>query len=297
VAENDVMDLDDLLDDMIAEEADADPCVPDVVVADDRVGWFSIVVLTVPDLERFPIPKQFAALRAPVDLSGLDELSGAEVRRLIMPSLPDEQLDEIEARERARVKPRGKFVLDAIEAERATRFDGFPHWVETTARNPLMCRIAALAYQCDGGELMSVAPATLEEESAALEQLRAAVPDWYTSACSLNFRFAGWDIDQSMRVLAGRFAFLCLDLPRMLRLSHLGVDGRDWRATVDQAGGLRVAASALGIAHHEIPEIATQMDVWRVWLSQPGDVRLADWAAGQCQLERDLLQITDRLWA
>lgn len=260
----------------------------------DPNEWFSVCVLTVPDVDRFPIPKTFSENKIPVDLSGLDELSWGDVRRLIQPSVSDDQLAEIETRERSREKPRAK-VLEAITEEQSARGDGFRQWVISMGRNPLTCRISAIAYQVGtAGECVSMAIDSLDHERAALEEMAAA---WHAFDNRSGFsHVAGWDLDFTLRVLSARRAGLGIHSERQDFRPCMPVSGRNWADHVAQAGGLQVAAVSLGIASHEIPEIAGPMDVWRVWRNHPGLVELSDWCAGQLMLERELLTVTQRLW-
>src|SRR5690606_28773576 len=94
------------------------------------VVW--LAVLTVPDESRYPLPEQFSLNSVPVDLAGLEEKSGADVRSLVTPTLPTEQLLQIQISERAREKPRG-MVLRAIDAELEARGTGFETWVSRAA--------------------------------------------------------------------------------------------------------------------------------------------------------------------
>ena len=260
----------------------------------DPSEWFSVCVLTVPDVDRFPIPKRFTEDKQPADLSGLDELSWGDVRKLIQPSLPDDQLAEVAERERNRPKPRAK-VLETIAAEQAARGDGFQQWVLATGRNPLMCRIAALAYQVGNrGECISFSIESLQHERAVLDELHSA---WHGFERRSGFdRVAGWDIDFTMRVLSARRVALLIYSERQDFRPCLPISGGRWAEYAAAAGGLDVAAVALGVVGHEIPEIAGPMDVWRSWRSGPGLVQLSDWVAGQLQLERELLTVTQGLW-
>ena len=260
----------------------------------DPAEWFSVCVLTVPDVDRFPIPKEFAENKIPVDLSGLEDLSWGDVRKLIQPTLSDDQLAEIQERERRREKPRAK-VLESIIEEQLARGDGFQRWVIDTGRNPLMCRIAALSYQVGNrGECMSYSIESLAHERAVLEEMMDA---WHGFECRSGFdRVAGWDIDWTMRVVSARRAALGIHSDRQDFRPCLPVSGGRWAECATAAGGLPVAAVSLGVASHEIPEIAGPMDVWRSWRSCPGLVQFSDWVAGQLQLERELLTVTQGLW-
>ena len=260
----------------------------------DPDQWFSVCVLTVPDVDRFPVPVVFSENKVAIDLSGLDELSWGDVRRLVTASVPDEQLDEIEAREKGREKPRAK-VLEAVAAERVLRGDGFGEWVRSTGGNPLTCRIAAIAWQAGGAaEVVPVAPADLSQELVALRDCFAA----WTAFCSDSGfdRLAGWDLDYTMRVICARRAAMVEANGLSDFRPCLPVSGRDWISLVAQSGGLSQGAASLGIAQCEIPEIASPMEVWRAYRLQPGDVRLSDWVAGQLMLEREMLMVTQGLW-
>lgn len=272
---------------------------------DDRQvsTWFNVTVLTVPDVDRFPVPACFGDSKQPVDLSKLAELPGGEIRKLIMPSLPDEQLAEIEAAEKSREKPRG-MVLNAITAEKHDRgvpcdacghaHQRFEDWVEKTAANPLSCRIAAIAWQVGDAEVVSMAPVSLEEEAAALADLRVA---WSTFGRGTGFdRLAAWDLDAVMPVVISRRLFLGNECSHDDFLPCYRITGREWIQRVDGVGGLRVAAQSLGQAEHEIPYLPSAVDVFRVFRKSPGAVELSDWAAAKLTLERDLLQLVQVLW-
>ena len=272
---------------------------------DDRQvsTWFNVTVLTVPDVDRFPVPACFGDSKQPVDLSKLAELPGGEIRKLIMPSLPDEQLAEIEAAEKSREKPRG-MVLNAITAEKHDRgvpcdacghaHQRFEDWVEKTAANPLSCRIAAIAWQVGDAEVVAMAPVSLEEEAAALADLRVA---WSAFARGSGFdRLAAWDLDAVMPVVISRRLVLGAECQHDDFLPCYRITGREWIQRVDGVGGLRVAAQSLGQAEHEIPYLPTAVDVFRVFRKSPGAVELSDWAAAKLTLERDLLQLVQVLW-
>jgi hypothetical protein len=264
--------------------------------------WFSVVVLTVPDVVRFPVPARFAAEKQPIDLAGLADLSGGEVRKLILPSLPDEQLDQIEAAEKSREKPR-QMVLTAVQAEKMDRAlpcvtcghvsDQFSDWVTRTARNPLSCRIAAIAWQAGDGELVSFAPVGLEEEAAALADLRVA---WAEMGSLLCRTLSSWDLNQTMAVVTARRNSLGIDCAHddfyPANLSHGGL----WVERANAIGGLADAAAVLGVAEHEIPVVLSPVDVFRMWRLQPGSTSLLDAAASQLSLEREMLQIVRTLW-
>jgi len=272
---------------------------------DDRQlsTWFSVCVLTVPDVDRFPIPARFAAEKQPVDLSGVVDLSGGEVRRLILPSLPDEQLHQIEAAEKNREKPRA-MVLNAVAAEKHDRSlpcDAcghvslqFAEWVAKTAQNPLSCRIAAIAWQAGDSELQAFAPASLEEEAAALADLRVA---WVTFKASDGFeRLSSWDLTSVMSVVTARRNALAIDCRHDDFKPCYQITGRDWAQHVDAVGGLELAALSLGVAAHEIPARMSPVDVFAAWRSSPGSVELSDAAAARLGLERDLLSVVQSLW-
>ncbi len=290
--------LNDICDGIARNVGDFDP-------DDDRQvsTWFNVTVLTVPDVDRFPVPACFGDSKQPVDLSKLSELPGGEIRKLIMPSLPDEQLAEIEAAEKSREKPRG-MVLNAITAEKHDRgvpcdacghaHQRFEDWVAKTAANPLSCRIAAIAWQVGEAEVVAHAPVSLEEEAAALADLRVA---WSTFARGSGFdRLAAWDLDAVMPVVISRRLFLGCSCSHDDFLPCYRITGRDWIQRVDEVGGLRVAAQSLGQAEHEIPYLPSPVDVFRVFRKSPGSVELSDWAAAKLTLERDLLQLVQVLW-
>jgi hypothetical protein len=54
--------------------------------------------------------------------------------------------------------------------------------------------------------------------------------------------------------------------------------------------GREFVARSVGVPESEIPATATLMDVWRKYRNDCGSHVLADWAAGQLQLERAVFE-------
>jgi hypothetical protein len=268
-------------------------------------NWFSVCVLTVPDVDRFPLPARFAAAKQPIDLAGLADLSGGEVRKLILPSLPDEQLDQIEAAEKLREKPR-QMVLTAVAAEKQDRglpcdacghvSEQFAQWIARVSGNPLSCRIAAVAWLAGDGEIQMHAPVSLEEELTALQRM---LEDWVLFDQGFpNKHLSAWDLAETMRFITARNAGLgVLSQPgAKFPVAFCVADGSAWRSFVAEVGGLEVAAYSLGVAVHEIPSVLTPLDVFRMWRESPGSTDLVDAAASRLMLEREMLQIVRTLW-
>lgn len=265
---------------------------------------FSVCVLTVPDVDRFPLPERFAVNKTPVDLAGIAHLSGGELRKLIQPSLPEEQLLQIEAAERVREKPR-QMVLSAVHTEKLARDmacdccghrpSSFADWIESHARNPLTCRIAAIAWQ-DGedGELVAIAPASLEEEAAALADLRVRWSQFSNSAGQFAKLSAG-EINQVMWTITVRRMFLGMQCEPG-DFSPAFVQHSEWLRFAKMAGGITGMAKAIGLADHEIPPVLSDLAVYQQYRSQPGSVGLVDAVAAQLQLERSLIQAMSVLW-
>lgn len=268
---------------------------------------FSVCVLTVPDVARFPLPARYSIGKVAVDLAGLAELSGGEVRKLIQPELPDDQLLEIGAAEKLREKPR-QMVLAAVTSEKLARDmvcdscgqkpESFSDWVSRVARNPLSCRIAAIAWRAgESAEVVSFAPASLEEEAAALADLRVAWSQWTVTKDHIRGKNIGaWDAQQVMRIVFARRLYVGIDCqhsdfnPSILRSAV------EWWSWARDIGGLAQVAAALGIAAHEIPHVLTDLEVYQQFTAEPGSLKLVDAAASQLQLERDLLQVLSTLY-
>jgi len=268
---------------------------------------FSVCLLTVPDVARFPLPARYSIGKVAVDLAGLAELSGGEVRKLIQPELPDDQLLEIGAAEKLREKPR-QMVLAAVTSEKLARDmvcdscgqkpESFSDWVSRVARNPLSCRIAAIAWRAgESAEVVSFAPASLEDEAAALADLRVAWSQWTVTKDHIRGKNIGaWDAQQVMRIVFARRLYVGFDdrdinfHPSILR------SATEWWSWAREIGGLAQVAAALGIAAHEIPHVLTDLEVYQQFTAEPGSLKLVDAAASQLQLERDLLQVLSTLY-
>jgi len=263
---------------------------------------FSVCLLTVPDVARFPLPARYSTGKVCVDLAGLAELSGGEVRKLIQPELPDDQLLEIGAAEKLREKPR-QMVLAAVTSEKLARDmvcdccgqkpESFSDWVSRVARNPLSCRIAAIAWRAgESAEVVSFAPASLEDEAAALADLRVAWSQWQVPASASAV--CAWDANQVIRIVFARRLHAGFDDWDIDCQPSSLVSATEWWAWAKDIGGLAQAASALGIADHEIPYVLTDLEVYQQFTAEPGSLKLVDAAASQLQLERDLLQVLSR---
>lgn len=281
---NDLLSFLDVVDLSDPVAVESDDRIPEVVVSDDRGPVFGLCVLTVPDVERIGLPGWYAANKEPVDLAGLAEMEWGVLKPLIMPSLPQEQLDEIEAAEQARDRPR-KRVLDAVASERADRGERFPQWLAEKSRCVFSSRIAAVAWQ-DGNEPMCALSCATDDDER--ESLAAVGYAWreHSRDCRRN---GGYD----------RIGFFdSINRYRAVIARSLSYGLESFRPQVfdvfqsELLGGLPLpfVARSVGIAEANIPEIATLADVWRVWRSEPGSHLLADWAAGQLQLERAVFQ-------
>jgi len=263
---------------------ESDDRIPSVVVSEDRIPVFGVCVLTVPDVDRIGLPEWYAANKEPVDLSGLAEMEWGVLKPLIMPSLPQEQLEEIEAAERVRDRPR-KRVLDAVASERADRGERFPQWLAEKSRCLFSSRIAAVAWQSGDDEMCSLSCAGVSDEREALLAIAHAWRvyesqfRWDHSGAFLKFGFV--DSLWVHRVLAVRSLALEVDWFR----PYLFCGGE----SVNVAGREFVARS-VGVPESEIPATATLMDVWRKYRNDCGSHVLADWAAGQLQLERAVFE-------
>lgn len=270
------------LSDVAAVESD--DRIPEVVVSDGRAPVFGLCVLTVPDVDRIGLPSWYEENKAAVDLSGLADMEWAVLKPLIMPSLPQEQLDQIEASELARDRPR-KRVLDALASERADRGERFPNWLAEKSRCVFSSRIVAVAWQVGDEPMCALSCATDEDE---LDALRAVGHAWreHSRDCRRDGgydRIGFFDSIARYRVVIAR------------SLAHGLESFRPQLFDVFQSellGGLPLpfVAESIGMASTDLPEIATLADVWRVWRSDPGSHLLADWAAGQLQLERAVYQ-------
>jgi len=264
---------------------------------------FSVCLLTVPDVARFPLPARYSIGKVAVDLAGLAELSGGEVRKLIQPELPDDQLLSIGAAEKLREKPR-QMVLAAVTSEKLARDmvcdscgqkpESFSDWVSRVARNPLSCRIAAIAWRAgESAEVVSFAPASLEAEAAALADLRVAWSQWQIPGMST---VSAWDANQVMRIVFARRLYAGFDDRDIEFYPSRRQVAAEWWSFAKDIGGLVAAASTLGIAAYEIPYVLTDLEIYQQFTAEPGSLKLVDAAASQLQLERDLLQVLSRYY-
>lgn len=311
--------FDDILDGIAVAEGDAESSAEAEVAAADDPGtilnlpagyspvmagglspWFSVAVLTVPDLDRFPVPKEFDAEKVPVDLADMPTMTMGEVRRLITATLPHGQLESIYLAEISRDKPRPA-VLKAIASERADRGPGFENWVLEHARHPLMCRVAAVAWRSESQSVVVHAPATLEEEAAALSDLRRDF-DLHRTRCRGNYwpAMAALDLQLEMQVVTAR--------RQKLGIENSGDDFRPveevcaagWLSHIRTASvpdrPLCLVAESLGVPAHDIPDVPSVMRVFLEWRENPGSVALQDWCVNKLTLESDLLRIIRNLW-
>lgn len=298
-------------------EADSDqPLLEDLFALDDDesaesviIGipgpevWFSVAVLTVPDLTRYPLPAEFGGVEeVKVDLGNLAAMAGGETKALIQPSLPAEQLELIYQDEINRDKPRG-IVLKAIAVEQERRGGGFEAWVKTHAANPLTCRIAALAYSCGDNEPIVFAPVDLATEGDPVfterDALKQMFGDWLRFCAETGYSFlAAWDLSQAMRVITARSIFngLLQDGHSYHPMQPIAAPASMWLPLSQEAGGLMRTAEAFGIHAAEINDVATPMQVYLEHRQRAGSTLLQDWVSGQLTLERDILTVTQSLW-
>ena len=293
------IDADDSLTSAVAEIESADSlsdlegndAFPDVVVECGSVDFFSLAVLTVPDVDRIGIPGRFSESKVPVDLAGLAEMSWGSVRKLIMPSLPDEQLAEIERVERSREKTRAK-VLDAIEAEWADRGTGFFDWVMQMSANPFAARVVAVAWRAGrDGSIESVACVDDDAEREAFRALRDAWGGWKVESPPGFAVIAGFGVDAALRLLRVRAAGVGLLEPFWDWSPVRVLDCGEYLSAIDKVGGLVAASQAIGVADADMPAVPGGLDVWRAWRSGSGEILLSDWCAGKLQLEAELIGV------
>lgn len=283
-----------------------DEPAPDVVV----IGlpgpevWFSVAVLTVPDLSRYPIPAEFGGVEeVRVDLGNLAALSGSDTKALLQPSLPAEQLEQIYQEELNRDKPRG-IVLKAIAAEQDRRGGGFESWVVAHAANPLTSQIAALAYSCGDAEpvVFGIVDGATDDDPAAVserEALRQLFRAWRSFCAETGYSFlSAWDLPQVMRVVTARSVFHGMLQDGHCYSPHQPVSAASpaWLAAAEQAGGLRRVGEAVGMISAEIVEVPSPLQVFLEFRQRPGSVLLQDWASGRLSLEREILSIGQSLW-
>ena len=314
--------MSDLFDDILDGIAVEDPAVPagesDAPVLSEEVTipdlpgirshgvaaglspWFSLAVLTVPDLDRFPVPKEFDAEKIPVDLTNISTMTMGEVRQLITSTLPPGQLESIYLVETYRDKPRPA-VLKAIASERAARAPGFESWVVEKSRNPLMCRVAAVAWRSESQSVVVHAPAAPEEEAAALADLRRDF-DLHRTRCRGNYwpAMAALDLQWEMQVVTARRQRLGMDNSgddfRPVEEVCAAGWGNVIRSSLQADRPLALVAESLGVPAHDIPDVPSVMRVFLEWRESPGSVQLQDWCANKLALESDLLRIIRRLW-
>lgn len=254
------------------------------------VVW--LAVLSVPDESRFPLPEQFSLNSVPVDLSGLDEKSGGEVRSLVTPTLPTEQLLQIEIAERGRQKPRG-MVLRAIQSERENRGTGFESWVAGAAASPIQSRIAALAWAVGDCDPEVISPGLMDGEASerdALQECFLQVTNLASESGIVELR--AWDLPSVCRMLQARSVACgskCLFSASGVVPGWSAVDSF-WPAHVASHGGLRAAALAFGGVDAEIVPVPSAVEVFLEFRREPGSVKLQDWVSGLLSLQRDMLQ-------
>lgn len=256
--------------------------------------WFSIAIITVPDLERWPLPAEFSANKVPVDLAGLEAKSMAETRALITETLPDDQLETINEAELKREKPR-QAVLKCIHAERERRGPGFANWVAKQSLNPLTCRIAGIAWGVTAGSLSltQLAPVNAVEEAEALGALVAAFDEFRSVSHLLTFpKLAALDVDWTMKVIGARRIALGLDCDESDFKPVQWVTAGNWLNHIEAVGSISNAAHGFGIQHQLIPYVPELMEVY---CTAAGSVDLSDWAASKLLLELDLLRIISRI--
>lgn len=226
--------------------------------------WIS--VLTVPDVQRFPVQEVVPASEAkPVDLQGLDRLSGADIKAVVSETLPDDQLQALADFVFGQERPK-KVAADAIRQELIRRMgitcdacgqpvQSFAAWLEKHARDHLSCRVVAVAVALGSSE-----PEVLvaETDSDAVE-----------SSCSENDLLSmvwSW-LDGSREVGSADFASLW----QILRVRSLAVDCSDRRTNsvfpiYSQASISRLAEelAAFGLGEgFPVPSAAMVFSAWR----------------------------------
>jgi hypothetical protein len=259
--------LDDIFADAVGDSAD------DVVAAEewpaaceyggDLSACLFVSLLTVPDVERFPVPAEFTAEKTPVDLAGSADWSLAQVREVITPTLPDGQLEQLWANEQRRPRPRAG-VMKSLTAERERRGGGFPQWVADHAGSLTRSRVAAVAWALDRGQVSVNVCLTDDEELAAFEDLNSTARE----------DLAIWDLQRLK--LAGL---------RQLRLDpaagvlHEGFLRTRGVSAIESPAEL---AQALDLPLFDLPDAC---EVFAAW--QAADVvSLTQWATDQLRLER-----------
>ena len=183
--------------------------------------WCFVTILTVPDVPRIAIPEEFTAAKQDVDLSGLTGMKAAEVKALVTPSLPDNQLRLLWEHENSLERPRG-VSMKAIAAEIKSRGDGWLNWVLERYNAPLSCRVAAIAIGVGDAEpFVGVCRgANDSDEFDILEEywsrssgreLSGYLPSWVHTVCAV--RSVALDVparranDPGSVVHAARYAF------------------------------------------------------------------------------------------
>ena len=294
----------------VPEGADLDDAVADGFAAGDPVefagpelrpgdvirsdAWFVFSLLTVPDVDRFPVPAEFSAACEPVDLSGLAGLSAADTRRLIQPALSDEQLQIVKSAELARDKPRG-MVMRAIEAAEHERADRFPAWVRGMAANPLTCRVAAVGWMTGHDGLPDGEVCGPHEYSQLVELLGR----WREWCQRLGFRVvAAVDVDWVLRVLTARLAYygLTVEAQELRAAEVVQLPPAFGIAKADAGLTLWQLAEAVGVDLFESSPLPSELGVWQIWRDDPAAVVLADWAASRVDLEAAILRQACGLW-
>ena len=138
----------------------------------DLGGCLFVSFLTVPDVERFPVPPELTAGKTLVDLSGAADWGLAQVRAVIGPTLPDDQLEQLWANEIGRKRPRAGLVKP-LGVERERRAGAYPAWVESHAASLTRGRIAAVASALGYAEPAVEVCLTPDDEVAAFANLRS----------------------------------------------------------------------------------------------------------------------------
>ncbi|MEP3481604.1 MAG: hypothetical protein ABJZ55_20345 [Fuerstiella sp.] len=193
-----------------------------VALDSQTADWVFFEVLTVPDLSRV-----VASVAAPVDfvrkdLSALEKLTAGEVKTLVTPALPDDQLLALHDFEtRAGAKPR-KVAIDALRIELNRRgaancqtcgqpLDSWDQWIHSAAGDPYQCTVAAISLAMGGGDPQTRVVGRDGSESQLLEwfwssmqrlgggdglgRLELANPDWVNQWRVIGVRSLFHDIE------------------------------------------------------------------------------------------------------
>ena len=218
-------------------------------------GCLFVSFLTVPDVERFPVPPELTAGKIPVDLDGAEEWGLAQVRAVISPTLPDDQLETLWANENGRSRPRAG-LMKPLSVERERRAGAYPAWVAAHASSLTRGRVAAVASALGYAEPVVEVCLTPEDEAAAFANLR----------CVERESVAVWDL-------------------QLLRLAGVRALRLDPQASTLHGGFLRTSGlSASGV---ESPaELLAAVDV----LTDPQADACEVFAAAQADMENVLEQ-------